>query len=79
MSKPIPSLNALRAFVAIGKHGNLKDAATKLFVTPSALSHQLKNMEDMLETQLFQRNKSGLSLTTSGKLIYDDQIGRAHV
>ncbi|MDQ6983683.1 MAG: transcriptional regulator GcvA [Ghiorsea sp.] len=72
MSKPIPSFNALRAFVAIGKHGNLKDAATELFVTPSALSHQLKNMEDMLETQLFQRNKSGLNLTISGKLIYDD-------
>jgi len=72
MNKPLPSYNALRAFVAIGKHGNLKDSAAELFVTASALSHQIKNMEDMLDVQLFQRSKSGLSLTQEGKLIYDD-------
>ncbi len=72
MSRPLPSLNALRAFVAVGKHGNLKEAAAELFVTPSALSHQLKNIEDTLAVQLFNRHRSGLSLSPAGKLIYND-------
>ncbi|MCF7821145.1 MAG: transcriptional regulator GcvA [Mariprofundaceae bacterium] len=72
MSKPIPSLNALRAFVAAGRHGNLKDAAAELFVTPSALSHQIRNLEESLEVQLFNRTKAGLSLTQAGELIYSD-------
>lgn len=70
MSRPLPSLNALRAFVAVAKHGNLKDAANELFVTASALSHQIKNLEDILATRLFHRSKAGLSLTEKGELIY---------
>ncbi|MES0372215.1 MAG: transcriptional regulator GcvA [Mariprofundaceae bacterium] len=72
MSKPIPSLNALRAFVAAAKHGNLKKAADDLFVTPSALSHQIKNLEESLDVKLFNRSKAGLSLTQSGELIHAD-------
>ena len=70
MSKPIPSLNALRAFVAVGKYGNLKEAANELFVTTSALSHQIRNLEGTLATSLFHRSKAGLSLTEKGELIY---------
>lgn len=72
MIKHIPSLNALRAFVTIAKHGNLKDAAKELFVTSSALSHQIKNMEDSLGLPLFHRSQSGLTLTQSGDTIYPD-------
>lgn len=72
MNKPIPSLNALRAFVAAAKHGNLKKAADDLFVTPSALSHQIKNLEESLDVKLFNRSKAGLSLTQSGELIHAD-------
>jgi len=72
MSNLIPSLNALRAFVATAKHGNLKDAAGELFVTSSALSHQIRNLESRLEVQLFNRRKAGLSLTQAGELIYPD-------
>lgn len=72
MNKPLPSLNALRAFVAVAKHGSLKDAASELFVTPSALSHQIRNMENLLNIQLFQRSKAGLTLSPSGNLIYAD-------
>jgi LysR family glycine cleavage system transcriptional activator len=83
MRKIVPSLNALRAFVAAGRYGNLKDAAGELFVTPSALSHQIKNLEESLNVQLFHRTKAGLSLTQAGELIYSDiatafeQIGEA--
>ncbi len=72
MNKPLPSYNALRAFVAIGKHGNLKDAATELFVTPSALSHQIKNLEAMLDKALFTRSKSGLMLTHDGEVMHEE-------
>lgn len=72
MSRSIPSLNALRAFVSVAKHGNLKDAAAELFVTPSALSHQIKNMEETLKVQLFVRHKDGVSLTSAGNLIFGD-------
>lgn len=72
MSKSIPSLNALRAFVAVGKHGNLKKAAAELFVTSSALSHQINNLEEVLDAQLFNRSKAGFSLTQPGELIYAD-------
>jgi LysR family glycine cleavage system transcriptional activator len=70
MKGPPPSLNALRAFVAIGRHGNLKDAAAELFVTASALSHQIKNLEESLGCQLFHRSKTGLTLTHNGQLIH---------
>jgi len=72
MTKPIPSLNALRAFVSVGKHRNLKAAADELFVTSSALSHQIKNLEAALDVQLFHRSKTGLSLTQAGQLIHSD-------
>ena len=72
MNKPLPSYNALRAFVAVGKHGNLKDAAAELFVTPSALSHQIKNLEAILDKALFTRSKSGLMLTHDGEVMHEE-------
>jgi len=75
MSKKLPSLNALRAFVAVGKHGSLKGAASELFVTASALSHQIKNMEEMLGVKLFKRSKTGLILTWEGELAHKGLAG----
>jgi LysR family transcriptional regulator, glycine cleavage system transcriptional activator len=62
----LPSLNALRAFVAAGRHLNLKRAAAELFVTPSALSHQIRELEAQLGVQLFRRTGKGLTLTAEG-------------
>jgi LysR family glycine cleavage system transcriptional activator len=82
MSKPLPSLNALRAFVVAGRLGSFKAAADELFVTASALSHQIKNLEEQLGVSLFVRSKQGLSLTEAGWLIHSelnnafDDIGR---
>jgi len=67
--KKLPSLNALRAFAVVGKHLNLKAAAGALFVTPSALSHQIKGLEQSLGTQLFTRTRTGLELTAAGENI----------
>ena len=65
----LPPLNALKAFAAAGKHLNLSAAAKELFVTPSALSHQIRGLEDLLDTKLFIRTRHGLKLTETGRLI----------
>ncbi|HXS32103.1 MAG TPA: LysR family transcriptional regulator, partial [Steroidobacteraceae bacterium] len=41
----LPSLNALRAFEAVARHGSLSRAAAELHVTHSAVSHQIKALE----------------------------------
>jgi len=63
----LPSLNALRAFESAGRHLNLRAAADELFVTPSALSHQIRGLEEQLHVKLFVRQRQGLSLTPSGR------------
>jgi len=72
MSRPLPSLNSLRAFVVAGRLGSFKAAADELFVTASALSHQIRNLEEQLGVQLFVRHKSGLTLTEAGTRIHGD-------
>jgi LysR family glycine cleavage system transcriptional activator len=65
----LPSLNALRAFAAAGKHLSLTAAATELFVTPSALSHQIRSLEESLGQKLFIRTRGGLELTRTGQTL----------
>ena len=69
-SSRTPSLNALRAFVAAGKRLNLRAAAADLHVTPSALSHQIRALEEQLGVKLFERSRRGLSLTAAGKALH---------
>lgn len=54
MSEHLP-LNALRAFEAVVRTGSFKAAAEQLFVTQSAVSHQVKHLEDWFGTPLFER------------------------
>lgn len=63
----LPSLNALRAFVTAGRRLNLAVAARELFVTPSALSHQIRGLEESLGMALFIRKRQGLELTEAGQ------------
>jgi len=50
-----PPLNALRAFEAVARLGSFKAAADALFVTQSAISHQVRNFESWLGAPLFER------------------------
>jgi LysR family glycine cleavage system transcriptional activator len=59
-----PPLNALRAFEAAARHLSFKIAAKELHVTPGAVSHQVKLLEDHLGVQLFRRLTRALELTT---------------
>jgi LysR family transcriptional regulator, glycine cleavage system transcriptional activator len=62
----LPPLNALRAFDAVARLGTVKDAARELFVTPAAVSQQLKALEEALSVKLFVRGVREVSLTDEG-------------
>jgi len=66
----LPSLNALRAFAVAGRHANLRGAAEELFVTASALSHQIRGLEEQLGVRLFIRSQQGLKLSEAGRSIH---------
>jgi LysR family glycine cleavage system transcriptional activator len=59
-----PPLNALRAFEAAARHSSFKIAAKEMHVTPGAVSHQVKLLEQYLGVQLFRRLTRALELTT---------------
>ena len=67
MDRPHPPLNALRAFEAAGRHLSFTKAAAELNVTPAAISHQVKALEELLEVPLFRRLTRALRLTEAGQ------------
>ena len=62
-TKRLPPLNALRAFEAAARHLSFKNAARELHVTPGAVSHQVKQLEEHLGVPLFRRLTRALELT----------------
>ena len=66
MPDRLPSLTALRAFEAAARHMSFAKAAAELFVTPAALSYQIKQLEEHLEVQLFHRLNRAVELTEAG-------------
>lgn len=65
--RPLPPLNALRAFEAAARHGSYVAAAVELHVSAAAISQQVRNLEDYLGVQLFERLAHGLALTEAGR------------
>ncbi len=59
----LPPLNALRAFEAVARHRSFRKAADELFVTPAAVTHQIKALEEQLAVELFRRLPRGVELT----------------
>jgi LysR family glycine cleavage system transcriptional activator len=70
MARPLPPLNALRAFEATARHLSFTQAAEELSVTPAALSHQIKGLEDFLGQRLFVRKVRAIELTPAGLALY---------
>jgi LysR family glycine cleavage system transcriptional activator len=64
--RSLPPLNALRAFEAVARSLSFTRAAEELLVTQSAVSRQVKNLEDILGVTLLRR-KANLELTDEGK------------
>src|SRR6218665_3888995 len=66
MRRRVP-LNAVRAFEAAARYKSLVRAADELCVTPTAVSHQIRLLEDFLQTKLFLRKNSRLELTPESR------------
>ena len=66
----LPSLTALATFEASARHRSFKLAAAELNVTPSAISRQIKALEDEFSLPLFLRHTSGVELTPEGEDLY---------
>ena len=63
----LPPLNALRAFEAVARHKSFRKAAEELFVTPAALTHQIKSLESQLGFALFERLTRRIELTPAAQ------------
>lgn len=67
MATRLPPLNALKAFEATARHQSVKKAAIELNVTPAAVSHQIKALEEYLGILLFHRHNRALELTEAAR------------
>lgn len=71
-TKSTLSLRGLRTFCIAARYGSFRTAGEELFVTASAVSHQIKNLEEELGQQLFDRNSREFGLTEIGRLLYSE-------
>ena len=68
--RKLPSLDFLRGFEAAGRLASITRAADELFLTQSALSRQVKALEDALGVALFERKHRAIALTAAGFAVY---------
>ncbi len=68
------SMRALRAFIAAARRQSFRLAADDLFLTASAVSHQIKQLEGELGVQLFTRRPRALRLTDAGRSLLEDLL-----
>lgn len=66
------SLNAIRVFAVVARSGSLTVAGAELGVTSSAVSHQLKKLENELAVSFFRRGSNSVSLTDLGRRFYQE-------
>ncbi|NOJ21651.1 LysR substrate-binding domain-containing protein [Vibrio coralliilyticus] len=63
----LPSIKALRSFIAVAHHQSFSKAAEELYVTQGAVSKQIAILEQMVGQPLLERQLNGIELTTAGK------------
>ncbi|KKX28420.1 LysR substrate-binding domain-containing protein [Rhizobium sp. LC145] len=66
----LPPLHALRAFEAAARHLHFSKAAEELNLTPTAVSHQVRHLEDILGVTLFHRYPRPVRLSPEGETLY---------
>jgi LysR family glycine cleavage system transcriptional activator len=66
-SNKIPSIGMLLAFEAAAESGSFTAAAAKLFITPAAISQNIRALEQHLSIALFERSKTGIKLSRAGQ------------
>lgn len=67
----LPPLPALRAFEAVARRASFKQAADELAVTPTAISHQIRQLETYLGRRVLDRSPRSVALTTEGAALYE--------
>ncbi|QPC90151.1 transcriptional regulator GcvA [Mesorhizobium sp. INR15] len=83
MARLLPGTRALRTLEAAARHLNFTRAADELGLTPAAVSHQIKEIEDQLGMTLFTRTSRTIRLTEAGAVLFEastdalDLLGRA--
>jgi DNA-binding transcriptional LysR family regulator len=65
-------LRHLRYFVSVADAGTFTDAAERMFITQPTLSHQIRRLEALVGTPLFQRRRDGVRLTTAGMVLLEE-------
>ncbi|WP_245448907.1 LysR family transcriptional regulator [Phyllobacterium sophorae] len=70
----MPPLTALRAFEATARLSSFKAAAAELFVTPTAISHQIRQLEEYLGLRVLDRTPRSVKLTSKGKELYEATV-----
>lgn len=68
--RSLPPLAALRAFEAAARHLSFRRAADELGVTPTAISHQVRLLEEVLGKRLFERRTRRVLLTPTGQMLF---------
>lgn len=68
------SLNALRVFLGVAERGSIKLAADAMNVTPGAISHQVRTLEDGLGVKLLRRTNNSIALTPAGQQLLQDAL-----
>ena len=83
MPRSLPPLNSLRTFEAAARLGSFTKAARELNVTPAAVSHQIRGLEEYLGVTLFRRTTRSLVLTdqatAAAEILHEafDRIGQS--
>ena len=65
-------MRGIRTFCVAARHQSFRLAAEELFVSASAVSHQIKSLEQELRVPLFERNGRSISLTVAGELLFEE-------
>ena len=66
-----PTIRQIRYFIAVANSGQISRAAVDLNVSQSAVTTAVKQLEEIVGAQLFQRHPGGLSLTYEGSIFLD--------
>ncbi len=74
--RKLPTLKAVRAFEAAARLGSIQQAADEMRVTASAVSHQIRFLEEELDVRLFHRAHRSIILTDMGRR-YAEEVGQA--
>lgn len=66
----LPASSALETFLAVARHGSFRKAAAERNVSPSALSHVIRGLEETIDVRLFNRTSRSIRLTEAGEHLF---------